>query len=52
MHTSTSATVYHMAGKFGGANFRGKSEKALRISFKFHDIAQSRGAALRKRWCN
>ena len=44
---------YHMAGNFGGANFCGKSEKALRINFrgfKFHgDSNQSRGVALHKR---
>ena len=37
---------------FGGHNFRGKSEKALRINFrrfKFRDSNQSRGVALHKR---
>ena len=40
---------------FGGANFRGKSEKALRINFrgfKFREATQSRGMALHKRRCN
>ena len=35
-----------------GANFHGKSEKALKINFhgfKFHDSNQSRGMALHKR---
>jgi hypothetical protein len=35
MYTSFLSTVvtYRMAGNFGGANFRGKSEKVLRINF-------------------
>ena len=31
---------------FMGANFRGKSEKALKFNFKFCDSNQSRGVAL------
>ena len=41
---STLTFVYRMAG-----NFRGKSEKALKINFrgfKFRDSKQSRGVAL------
>ena len=40
--------LYRMAV---GANFHGKSEKALKINFrgfKFHDSNQSRGVALHK----
>ena len=40
---------YRMAGNFRRANFRGKSEKALKINFRgfeFHDSNQSRGVAL------
>ena len=40
---------------FGDANFRVKSEKALRINFrgfKFRDSNQSRNVVLHKHWCN
>ena len=49
----SSATVWWVL--FMGANFHGKSEKALKINFcgfKFHDSNQSRGMALHKRRYN
>ena len=52
-HALDSHTVWRVI--FGGANFRGKSEKALRINFrdfKFRHSNRSRGVALHKRWCN
>ena len=53
-HSTLLGTVWRVI--FGGANFRGKSEKALRINFrgfKFRgDSNQSRGVTLHKQWCN